>query len=136
MTGTSILIVDDDPLVRLAYAKVFAKTDFNVQAAESAEEAVQIMRAAPAHILFMDLDLPGMNGLELCQLMRRNWPEAVRIAVTGYASVFERVKCREMGFDDYFVKPVSAKQLLGAAKNAVQKIERRKERQHAAREDD
>jgi DNA-binding response OmpR family regulator len=133
MTKKSILVVDDDACIRLACTKVFANTDFKLQAAESAEEALEIMRATPAEILFLDLNLPGMSGLELCQEIHRNWPRSILIAITGYASVFELVKCREVGFDDYFIKPLGKKELLMAANDALQKLDRWKQRQEAFR---
>jgi DNA-binding response OmpR family regulator len=72
--------------------------------------------------------LPGMNGLELCREVRRQWPWAICIAVTGYASLFELVDCREAGFEDYFVKPVVLQELLEAAELACKKVERWKRR--------
>ncbi len=124
----SILVVDDEPCIRAAFEKMFTDAGYDVQTAESAEQALLVMRKAPASVLFLDLNLPGMNGLDLCQQIRREWPWSIAIAVTGYASVFEVVRCREVGFDDYFVKPVTSKELLSVAHRAFQKLDRWKQR--------
>ena len=127
----SILVVDDEPCIRLAFEKVFTRDGYKVLTAESAEQALQLMQTAPAEILFLDLNLPKMNGLELCQEVRKSWPWSIVIAVTGYASLFELVRCREVGFEDYFIKPVGSKELLVAAERACQKLGRWKQRSKA-----
>ena len=48
--------------------------------------------------------------------------------MTGYATIFEAVECREAGFDDYYIKPISLKQLLKAAEDSLEKLERWKKK--------
>ena len=101
---------------------------YQVKTAESAELALETMRAAPAQVLFLDLNLPGMSGIELCRIVRQEWPWSIPIAITGFTSLFELVGCRKAGFEDYFTKPVDTKELLAATKAAHDKLERWKER--------
>ena len=129
MTNKHLLIVEDDPTIRRAFSNLFTNAGYRVQAVASAEEALQVMRQAPVPVLFLDLKLPGMNGLELCREVRKEWPWSIAIAVTGYATLFELVACREVGFDDYFIKPVGRKVLLLAAENAFKKLRRWKHRE-------
>ncbi len=82
------------------------------------------MRSSPGWILFLDLKLPGMNGLDLCRRIKKEWAMTIACAVTGYASLFEIYECREAGFDDYFTKPVDLSVLVEAAELASKKIER------------
>jgi CheY-like chemotaxis protein len=131
MNSKMILVVDDEPCIRYAFSKIFTAAGYAVQAAESGEQALEIMRTSPASVLFIDLNLPAMNGLDLCRELRTGWPWSVLIAVTGYPSIFELVKCREVGFEDYFNKPVDSKKLLLAAEQAFQKLERWKQRPKA-----
>ena len=130
-----ILVVDDEPCIRLAFSKMFAGAGYEVLTAESAEQALQIMQNSPVAVLFLDLNLPAMNGLDLCREVRKNWPWSIAIAVTGYASLFELVSCREVGFEDYFIKPAGSKELLAAAEHAFNKIERWKQRPEASNPD-
>ena len=74
------------------------------------------------------MNLPAMNGVDLCREVHKDWPWSITIAVTGYASLFDLVKCREAGFEDYFIKPVESKQLLEAAGHAFKKLDRWKHR--------
>ncbi len=128
MNKQQILVVDDAKSIRSQFAKAFAGAGYEVQTAESAEEALKIMRETPATVLFLDLNLPAMNGVELCREIRKGWPWTIAIAVTGYASLFELLDCREAGFEDYFIKPVALEELLKAAAHAFEKIERWKKR--------
>jgi DNA-binding response OmpR family regulator len=128
MRKKMVLVVDDEERICSQFAEAFAVAGYEVQTAGRAEEALAVMRKAPAEVLFLDLNLPGMNGLELCREIRHAWPWTIVIAVTGYASLFELVDCREAGFEDYFIKPVSLEDLLAAAAQAFKKIERWKER--------
>lgn len=129
MKKKTILIVDDEICIRTAFAKLLTGAGYEVNSAESAEEALQIMRQYPPALMFSDLNLPGLNGIELCRRMRQEWPCSIAIAITGYATLFELVACREAGFDDYFLKPLSSKELLAVADGAFKRMERWKQRQ-------
>jgi DNA-binding response OmpR family regulator len=124
MTDKSILLVDDDPIIRFAYSRLFTTAGYQVKTAESAEQALEMMRATPAPVLFLDLSLPAMSGVELCRVVRQEWPWSISIAVTGFTSIFEVAACREAGFEDYYTKPVDPKELIAAAKAAHDKLER------------
>jgi DNA-binding response OmpR family regulator len=123
-----IFIVDDDLQIRLMLGKVFKKDGYEVRSAESAEEALEILEKEKYQVMFLDLKLPKMNGVELCRKIRKNNPIGIIYAVTGYASLFELADCREAGFDDYFKKPAEIKILLKAAQDAYDKIDRWKKR--------
>jgi CheY-like chemotaxis protein len=128
MAEKRILVVDDEKQIRDLFEKAFSRAGYTVQTVESAEEALEIMKQTPFSVLFLDLNLPGMDGIELCQQISKNWPMAILHAVTGYASLFEIHDCREAGFEDYFTKPVNLSDLLAAAEHAFKKLERWKER--------
>lgn len=128
MDDKRILVVDDDEMIRDVYSQAFATAGYTVQTAGSAEEALEIMRKNPFWVLFLDLNLPGMNGLELCRQIRKDWSMAIAFAVTGYASLFELHDCREAGFEDYFIKPVEFSDLFDAADHALRKLARWKKR--------
>jgi DNA-binding response OmpR family regulator len=129
-----VLIVDDEEPIRNAFTKAFVRNGWDVQTAESGEEALQLMQENPRMICFLDLNLPGMTGVELCRKIRAKWPMAICHAVTGYSSLFELSECREAGFEDYFVKPVDIPILLGAAAQAQAKIDRWKDGAARSRE--
>ncbi len=124
----NILIVDDEKFIRDMLEQAFSKEGYIIRSAESAEEALEILKDEKFQVMFLDLNLPKMNGVELCKQIRKDIPIGIIYAVTGYASLFELADCREAGFDDYFTKPVKLEMLFKAAQDAFEKIDRWKKR--------
>ncbi len=124
----NILIVDDEKFIRDMLEQAFSKEGYIIRSAESAEEALEILKDEKFQVMFLDLNLPRMNGVELCKQIRKDIPIGIIYAVTGYASLFELADCREAGFDDYFTKPVKLEMLFKAAQDAFEKIDRWKKR--------
>lgn len=124
MTERAILIVDDEADIRNVFEKAFRKAGYAVRSAANGEEALEILEGDRIHVMFFDLHMPDMDGLELCRRVREDFPVAVIHAVTAYARVFELAQCREAGFDDYYTKPVELRQLLAAAEAAFVKLDR------------
>lgn len=119
-----ILVVDDERMIRSMLEKAFSRKGYTVSSAESAEDALAILKEKPIKVLFLDLKLPGMNGLDLCSTARKQDPMIIAYAVSGYASLFELSDCRAAGFEDYFTKPVNLKTLFKAAADAFEKVAR------------
>jgi len=128
MIEKRILVVDDEKQIRELYSEAFARAGYEVATAESGEEALEVFNKQPFWVLFLDLNLPGMNGIDLCRTIRKQYPMAISYAVTGYASLFELSDCRDAGFEDYFTKPVGLSDLLEAAEHAFNKLSRWKKR--------
>lgn len=123
-----VLLVDDERNILEVFGEAFEGAGYTVRKAESAEEALDILKKENIQIMFLDLMLPGMNGVDLCREIRKDHPLAQIFAVTAFASLFELADCREAGFDDYFTKPVNLRMLLKAAKDAFERLERWKKR--------
>ncbi len=119
-----ILVVDDEEGIRFILEKAFAKEGYEVTSAESAEKALEILHEEIFPVQFIDLQLPGMNGIELCKKIRKDNPTSILIAITGYASVFQIVEARDAGFDDYFLKPFQVNDLVSAVKEAFKRLDR------------
>lgn len=119
-----ILIVEDDKAIRSLYKNAFEQQGYIVLTAEDGEAALEILPNVNVQVMFLDLGLPGMDGVELCRQIRSTHPIAIISAVTGYASLFELADCREAGFDDYFIKPVNLPTLFKAAEDAFDRLMR------------
>ena len=124
-----ILVVDDEWEILYGFEQAFRNADYTVHCAESAEEALEVLNRENSQVMFLDLKLPKMDGVELCKQIRKDRPLAVIYAVTGYPSLFELAHCREAGFDDYFIKPIDLEVLLKAAEDAFARIDRWKKQQ-------
>jgi CheY-like chemotaxis protein len=120
-----ILVVDDEKQIRDIYVQAFQRAGYEAITAGSAEEALEIVGKMPFQVFFVDLNLPGMDGIELCRKIRNQYPTmTVLIAITGYASIFELTDCHNAGFEDYFTKPANLSELIEAAAYAFKKLAR------------
>jgi len=124
MAKGKILIVDDESAILLLFEKAFSRVGYEVRTATGAEEALKLLENVDIHVMFLDLNMPEIDGLELCRKIKREMPISVIYAMTGYATLFELADCRDAGFDDYFNKPVNLDILLKAASDAFEKIKR------------
>jgi CheY-like chemotaxis protein len=124
MSEKKILVVDDDEAIRDTLQQVFSKADYMVYLAEDAEKAIEILRQESIMVMFLDLNLPMMNGMELCRRIRLDNQIGIIYAITGFIDLFSLVECRTVGFDDLYTKPVSNELLLQATQEAFNKIER------------
>jgi DNA-binding response OmpR family regulator len=124
MSEKKILVVDDDEAIRDMLHQVFTQAGYGVRLADDAEKAIEILRQESIMVMILDLKLPEMNGVDLCKKIRLDNQIGIIYALTGYVDLFGLVECRTAGFDDIFIKPVSAELLIEATKEAFNKIER------------
>lgn len=120
----TILVVDDEKSIRDLMGEAFRGAGYEVFTAASGEEALKLLKKHHVQVMFLDLKLPGMNGVELCKRIRKENPLACLYAMTGFISLFELADCREAGFDDYFTKPVKLQVLFKATEQAFEKMSR------------
>lgn len=119
-----ILVVDDEKAILRLFEAAFEKAGYEVLTAENAEEALQIIENNDVQVMFLDLNMPGMDGIELCREIKARSPISIIFAITGYATLFELSDCLESGFADYFKKPLNLKTLMKATQDGFEKIER------------
>jgi len=124
MLEKKILVVDDEDAIINLLTQVFRKSGFKVRSAKNAENALDLLKEEEINVMFFDLNMPEMDGMELCKEVKKNMPMSIIYAVTGYASLFELADCREAGFEDYFKKPVNINTLTKTAHEAFEKLKR------------
>ncbi|PKN35990.1 MAG: response regulator [Deltaproteobacteria bacterium HGW-Deltaproteobacteria-19] len=124
MKQKKILIVDDEVEILILLKEAFESAGYVVWTAENAEDALNILQTQSIMVMFLDLKLPGMSGMELCKMIRINNQIGIVNALTGYSNFFGLLECRAAGFDDFFTKPVSLKVVLKAAEEAFERLER------------
>ena len=125
-----ILVIDDEVSVLAMLKETLSMAGYEVRTAKNAEEALNILKTETIMVTFLDLRLPGMNGIDLCWKIREKDKISIVYAFTGYSTFYGLLECRAAGFDDFFVKPVPSELLLKAAKDAFEKLGRWKVRDY------
>lgn len=126
-----ILAIDDEAGMRELFRKIFGDRGYEVHLATSGAEALGILKQTDIDVIFLDLKLFGMNGIELCRQIRRTRPLALIHAMTGWGALFDVEECREAGFDDYFTKPLDFDLLCRVVEDAFAKLGRWRKRRVA-----
>jgi CheY-like chemotaxis protein len=120
MASKKILVVDDEKAILALLKQSFSRDGYEVKTAQSGKEALNILENESIHVMFIDLNMPEMDGIELCREIKKLVPMTVLYAITGYASIFQLAECREAGFEDFFKKPVNIATLRQNAASALE----------------
>jgi two-component system, OmpR family, copper resistance phosphate regulon response regulator CusR len=116
----NVLVIEDESMVQISLEEHLGRSGFNVYAYSSAEDAIKSELVNLTDVVIMDIGLPGMNGLEATQLIRRDFSGVPVIMLTAYSDVNSRLQGFETGADDYIIKPFFMEELV-ARLNAVLK---------------
>lgn len=100
-----ILIVDDEPQVAEVLAKSLAREGHRAEVAHSGEEALRLLGSTEPDALFLDVSMPGMNGLHVLAEVKRRRPALPVVVITGNATPEEVDEVKRLGAVDVIVKP-------------------------------
>jgi two-component system KDP operon response regulator KdpE len=121
MSAARVLIVDDDPQIRRVLRMALVKQGLEVADARSGDEALEKFEAARYDLVILDMNMPGMSGLEACRLLR-DTSEAAIIMLTVRDSEEDKIKALDAGADDYVTKPFSVPELLARVRAALRRL--------------
>jgi two-component system OmpR family response regulator len=107
-----ILLVDDEPTITEFLELGLRDECFSVKIAHNGVEAIQIAKQYQPHIVILDVMMPGMDGFEVCSMLKKLDFQTSVIMLTAKEEVDDRVKGLGLGADDYMIKPFSFKELL------------------------
>ncbi|MBC1330397.1 response regulator transcription factor [Listeria booriae] len=107
-----ILVVDDDPHIRQLVGHHLRAEGFHVIEAENGVHAETLLNEDQVHLAIVDLMMPEMDGLELCQRMRADYPEIPVIMLTAKDALLDKAQGFEAGTDDYVTKPFEPQELI------------------------
>ena len=117
-----VLIVEDEQRLRDLLLRSLTNWGFEASAARSAEEAMRSLEAHPPDIVLLDLNLPGMDGLEFFTSLRRKRPEVQGIVLTGFATVEAAKQAVHMDMVEFLTKPCHLGEVEQALDRAVRRI--------------
>jgi two-component system, OmpR family, KDP operon response regulator KdpE len=117
-TSANLLIVDDERSIRLSLRTILANFGFDIVEAARGEEALALVRTAQFDVVLLDINMPGMGGIDVCRMMRKASPSLPIVMLTVQGSEDRKVEALNAGADDYITKPFQLRELtarLGAA---------------------
>jgi len=112
MAETSILVVDDDPHIRKLFSKALTHHGYGVSGAPDGESAMANLKSGKPEVIFLDLKLPGMNGVEVLEVIRRLHPDVPVVIITGYPRSSLVDSAIRMGIFACLVKPFGMADVL------------------------
>jgi two-component system NtrC family sensor kinase len=118
-----ILVVDDEERLGRSLESLLTKAGYAVQTALDGKEALRLYAETSFDLVISDIRLPGMDGIQLLQEIRKQTPDAMVILMTAYASLDTALAAINMGAYDYLMKPIEFTQLKLATKRALEKHE-------------
>ena len=119
----SILIVEDEDSIRKFIKINLEREGFNVVEAATGEEGLEKARIGEIDIVVLDIMLPGIDGYEVCKILRREFPTIGIIMLTAKSQDIDKITGLEYGTDDYMVKPFNPMELVLRVKSLIRRID-------------
>ena len=119
-----ILIVEDDPALAIFLQKGFALQAHAVDRAGDGDAALEMAEQQEPDLIVLDLGLPRRDGVEVLQILRREFPSSLVMVLTARTDVHERVSCLDLGADDFVLKPFSLHELMARCRALLRRRER------------
>jgi DNA-binding response OmpR family regulator len=119
-----VLVVEDDWALGVFLKKGLQQEGHRVELAGDGDQAIAGLQAEPPDLVVLDLSLPGRDGLEVLEALRLRCPETAVLVLTGRSHVEERVRCLNLGADDYLLKPFSFHELVARCRAILRRAER------------
>jgi DNA-binding response OmpR family regulator len=112
MQNISLLIVEDEKNIADSLRQGLTENGFDAEVAYDGNIGLKIFRARPFELVILDINLPGMNGYDLCKTIRIINPAVPVIMLTAMSSMEDKIEGFDAGADDYIVKPFDFRELL------------------------
>ena len=121
-TQRKVLVVDDDPVVARSFDRVLTGKGFAVISARDGVEALQKLKDEKYDVVFTDIKMPGMNGIEVARRIKASQPWLPVVIVTGYGTDENEAQARAAGVAGFLHKPLSPEEIEGSTEQALQEV--------------
>lgn len=122
-----VLVIEDDEVLRQLLIDVLSDQDYEIEAAETGEEGLRAMEQDVFDIVLLDINLPGMDGMDVLRLVPARQPDAQVVMMTAFGTVDTAVEAMKQGAFDYINKPFSTDELLLTINRALEEQDLRRE---------
>ncbi|HSB55986.1 MAG TPA: sigma-54 dependent transcriptional regulator, partial [Gemmatimonadales bacterium] len=129
-----LLVVDDEPGIRDALKQVLEYEGLEVRVAGSGGEALTLYPDLRPHLVFLDVKMAGLDGLETLTRLRELDPAAVVVMISGHGTIATAVEATRRGAFDFLEKPLDTDRLLVTVRNALERVQLRGENQRLKKE--
>lgn len=116
-----VLVVDDEPSIRRALHNVLSTLGFDIEEASRGEQAIAFVRTERYDAALLDINMPGMGGIEACRTLRRLFPRLPILMLTVRDSEDDKIEALDAGADDYVTKPFQMGELMARVRAAVRR---------------
>ena len=119
MKQVKLLVVDDEQGIRDLMLETFRGTSTHCDTAESAEEAMERVRQGKPDVVLLDLELPGMDGLQAFRRIKEIHPAVIVIIITGHGTIERAKEAMDLGAYEYVMKPLKMKEVERLIEHAL-----------------
>ncbi len=116
---SSVLIVDDEEIVRRAHTRSLQSSGCDTRIAENGDGAIREMEQNPADVILLDLRMPGLDGMDVLKTIKHRWPDSEVVVITGYPTIESAKEAVRLGACNYIAKPVGPDDVRKAANDAM-----------------
>jgi putative nucleotidyltransferase with HDIG domain len=127
MAGEKILVVDDEEMIRDLCYHILSGEGYQVSRAPNGLEALQELAQSPADLLITDIKMPGIDGLELFEQVKKTGQDIVTVFITGHGTLDTAIEALMRGVDGFVLKPFTEEELLGTVDRAITRSRLQKE---------
>jgi len=117
-----ILVVDDDPVIRKSFDRVLSGKGYAVITAADGEEALSKLAAEEYDVVYTDIRMPGMSGLEVAENVKANRPWTPVVIITGFGSAENEARAKAAGVRSFLHKPLSPDMIVESARATLEEI--------------
>jgi two-component system nitrogen regulation response regulator GlnG len=114
-----ILVIDDDAEIRYSLSRVLSSRKYQVTEAASGEQGIALVKKSPPDLVFLDIRMGGMNGLETLQHIRSTNPKQMVVLMTAFGTAQTAIEAMKFGAFDYIMKPFDPQKVLSVAETAL-----------------
>jgi DNA-binding response OmpR family regulator len=122
---SNILVVDDEPVARQSLSEILRLEGYAVNSVPNGQAAVEYVRTHPIELIIVDLRMPGMDGLEVIQVVNQISPETEVILLTAFGTTETAIQALRLRVHDYLLKPAPPSQVVNSVKKGLARREAR-----------